>query len=58
MVKFDRYPSKVASWRSMRAQAEWNVQTHIQRDDSPRRSATRSFICPAALLVKVMARVC
>ena len=42
----------------MRAQAEWNVHTHIQPEAGPSRPATRSFISPAALLVKVMAKVC
>ena len=39
----------------MRAHAEWKVDTHMRCATGPTRSATRSFISPAALLVKVMA---
>ena len=42
----------------MRAQAEWNVDTHILLGHRARPSwPTRSFISSAALLVKVMARM-
>ena len=41
----------------MRAQAEWKVITHIRRETPPTSSSTRSRISPAALLVKVMARI-
>ncbi len=41
----------------MRTHAEWNVDTHIFWATGPTRAATRSFISPAALLVKVMARI-
>src|SRR5664280_3635871 len=41
----------------MRTQAEWNVETHMPRLRAPIREATRSRISPAALLVKVIARI-
>jgi hypothetical protein len=41
----------------MRTQAEWNVETHINRARPPTSAATRSFISPAALLVKVIAMI-
>ena len=40
----------------MRAQAEWKVITHITRETPPTSRSTRSFISPAALLVKVIAQ--
>jgi len=54
----DFSPSRVASRRRIRTQAEWKVSTHIALARGPMSSATRSFISPAALLVKVMARTC
>src|SRR5436190_5580920 len=39
----------------MRAQAEWNVDTHMRWATGPTSSPTRSFISPAALLVNVIA---
>src|SRR4051812_2940880 len=39
----------------MREHAEWNVDTHIRRATGPTSVPTRSFISPAALLVKVIA---
>src|SRR5581483_10260217 len=50
-------PRWAASRRRIRAQAEWNVDTHIFWATGPTRSPTRSFISSAALLVKVMARM-
>ena len=50
------WPSRLASARRIRTQAEWNVETHITRARLPTSAATRSFISPAALLVKVIAR--
>ena len=41
----------------MRTQAEWKVETHIDRTAPPTRAPTRPFISLAALLVKVMARI-
>jgi len=41
----------------MRTHIEWNVLTHIAFARGPTSAATRSFISPAALLVKVMARI-
>src|SRR5436305_6102273 len=41
----------------MRAQAEWKVITHMARARRPTSCSTRSRISPAALLVKVMARI-
>ena len=41
----------------MRTHIEWNVLTHIDRARGPTSAATRSFISPAALLVKVIARI-
>ena len=42
----------------MRTQAEWKVETHIRPARGPTSSATRRRISSAALLVKVMARIC
>src|SRR5215207_6373105 len=41
----------------MRAQAEWNVMTHIARARLPTSASTRSRISWAALLVNVIARI-
>ena len=41
--------------RRIRTQAEWKVETHISLARSPTNCATRSFISPAALFVKVIA---
>src|ERR671911_945743 len=49
-------PRWLASRRRMRAQAEWNVDTHMRWATGPTSAATRSFISPAALFVKVIAR--
>src|ERR1035437_3678707 len=46
-----------ASRRSMRTQNAWNVITHIARDVGPTSFASRSRISPAALFVKVIARI-
>ncbi|CAB4537239.1 unannotated protein [freshwater metagenome] len=51
------YPRRVASWRKIRTHAEWNVETHIDLAIGPTKSATRSFISPAALFVKVIAKI-
>src|SRR5215211_5585182 len=56
MVNSRLYPSFSAWTRNMRAQKAWKVETHILRESGPTRRATRSFISPAALLVKVIAR--
>ena len=50
-------PRCAASRRRMRTQAEWKVDTHIALARPPTSAATRSFISPAALLVKVIARI-
>src|ERR1035437_2563534 len=42
----------------MRTPAEWKVETHIRFPRSPTDSTTRRRISSAALLVKVMARIC
>ncbi len=47
----------MASRRKMRTQAEWKVITHMDLARGPTRAATRDAISPAALLVKVMARI-
>ena len=57
MVKPRVYPSRWASARSMRAQAEWKVITHIARARRPTSVSTRSRISCAALLVNVIARI-
>src|SRR3954451_20889477 len=57
MVKLDRTPISVASARRIRTHIEWNVDTHMERARGPTRSATRSFISAAALLVKVIAMI-
>ncbi len=41
----------------MRTHIEWKVDTHIERARGPMSAATRFFISPAALLVKVIARI-
>src|SRR6478735_1477890 len=51
-------PTLAASRRRMRTQAEWKVMTHMARARGPTSAATRSRISAAALLVKVMARIC
>ena len=57
MVKFAGKPSFSASRRRMRTQAEWKVQAQISFALSPSIRSSRSFSSPAALLVKVMARM-
>ena len=57
MVKFDGKPSFSASRRRIRTQAEWKVQAQISFALSPSIRSSRSFSSPAALLVKVMARM-
>ena len=57
MEKLDFSPSRSASRRRIRTQAEWNVETHIDRARGPTASSTRSRISAAALLVNVMARI-
>src|SRR5438270_14041913 len=57
MENDEENPSRLASARQIRTQAEWNVDTHIAFARGPTRAATRSFISPAALLVKVIARI-
>ena len=51
------YPSLSAWARSIRAQAEWKVITHIARTRRPTSSSARSRISPAALFVNVIARI-
>ena len=51
-------PTLAASRRRMRTHAEWKVITHMARARGPTRASTRSRISAAALLVKVMARIC
>ena len=50
-------PSRFASRRRIRTQAEWNVITHMARDRGPVSAATRDAISPAALFVNVIARI-
>src|SRR5215207_7140183 len=57
MENVDFSPSVLASARRIRTHIEWNVETHIARARGPTSAATRSFISPAALLVKVIARI-
>src|SRR5437763_16950057 len=57
MVNDDEYPRWWPSRRSMRTQAEWNVDTHFLRATGPTSAATRFFISSAALLVNVLARI-
>ena len=45
------------SRRRMRTQAEWKVEAHTSSASGPSILARRSFSSPAALLVKVMARM-
>ncbi len=51
------YPSRWASARNIRAHAEWNVITHIERTRRPTSSSARSRISPAALFVNVIAMI-
>ena len=44
--------------RSIRAQKLWNVVTIGRRAPPPTRAIVRSRISPAALFVKVIARIC
>src|SRR3954471_3369099 len=55
MVNDDFRPSLPASARRIRTHIEWNVETHMLRARGPTRAATRSFISPAASLVKGIA---
>ena len=57
MVKLDLSPIRLAWARRMRTHIEWKVDTHIDLARGPTSASTRSFISPAALLVKVMARI-
>ena len=50
-------PSLLLSRRRMRTQALWKVMTHMALARGPTSCSTRSFISPAALLVKVIARI-
>ena len=45
------------SWRRMRTQIEWKVPIARSLASGPSSFSTRSFISPAALLVKVTARI-
>ena len=49
--------ASLPSLRRIRTHIEWNVDTHMVRARGPTSRATRSFISPAALLVKVIARI-
>ena len=55
MVKWELYPSRSPSRRSIRAQLEWKVEAQISRPGSPSMAERRSFSSPAALFVKVIA---
>ena len=57
MVKEGEKPSLSMSRRRMRTQAEWKVEAHTSLAAGPSIRASRSFSSPAALLVKVMARM-
>src|SRR5262245_14134839 len=57
MVKLVLYPSRGASRRRMRPHAEWKVRIQIERATPPSMSSSRSRISPAALFVKVIARI-
>ena len=57
MEKFVVYPRYSICLRRMRTQVEWKVLTQMLSAPNPTMSSTRSRISPAALLVKVMARI-
>src|SRR5210317_1556860 len=57
MVKELEYPKRSCSARRIRTHAEWKVEIHIPVAASPINPLMRSRISPAALLVKVMARI-
>ena len=58
IVKLVSYPSKSIYLCRIRTQAEWNVETQMLSEPNPTSLSTLSRISPAALLVKVMARIC
>ena len=59
MLKFVFNPgARCALARSTRTQKEWKVETHMRSACGPTISTTRSRISAAALLVKVIARIC
>src|SRR5210317_617802 len=57
MVKLRLKPRISISWRKIRTQVAWKVLTQSPLG-SPSSSSSRSLISPAALLVKVTARIC
>lgn len=57
MVKERSKPSRSMSRRRIRTQAEWKVAAQTSLASGPRRRSRRSFSSPAALFVKVMARM-
>ena len=57
MVKEGEKPSLSMSRRRMRTQAEWKVEAHTSLAAGPSIRSSRSFSSPAALLVKVMAKM-
>ena len=57
MVKLEEKPSFSISRRRIRTQAEWKVAAQLSLAAGPSIFSSRSFSSPAALLVKVMARM-
>ena len=57
MVKEEEKPSFSMSRRRMRTQAEWKVEAQMSLAAGPSIRSSRSFSSPAALLVKVIARM-
>jgi hypothetical protein len=57
MTKPRDIPRWPISRRSSRTQTEWKVESHTARASVPRTFSTRSRISPAALFVKVTARI-
>src|SRR3989442_4679399 len=57
MVKWDPKRRGAASRRGRRAESAWKVPIHNPRGSAPSSAATRARISPAALLVKVTAKI-
>jgi hypothetical protein len=57
MTKSRDRPMCGASRRSSRAHRAWNVEIHIRRQSMSSSDSTRRRISPAALFVKVTARI-
>jgi hypothetical protein len=57
IAKFGAIPIFLPSRRSIRTHIAWNVPTQRSRAGAPTIRSRRAFISPAALLVKVTAKI-